>query len=313
MDDDIEKTVGACEPCQRTQKNPPKAPIPSWTKPSAPWHTLHVDFAGPLEGRNYLVVVDAYTKWVEVRQVARPTSASVIEVLRSLFATFGIPHKVVSDNGTAFVSEEIQKFYKDNGVRYVTAAPYHPATNGQAERYVGELKRALAREPFASVELRLARFLFRQHSTVHQTTGVTPAKAMFGRELPTLLDRLVPTAESPRLTEKLPRNRQLQPGEEVMVRQFLKKPNWIPGTLVKPMGRRSWLVKCANDIIRRHLNQIRKRRLEEKANNGASATLTWGMGQEDEEPETTAPERQPDRTAPRRSNRTRRQPPRYHV
>lgn len=156
---------------------------------------------------------------------------------------------------------------------------------------------------------------FRQHSTVHQTTGVTPAKAMFGCELPTLLDRLVPTAESPIVTEKLPPNRQLQPGEEEMVRQFLKKPNWIPGTLVRPMGRRSWLVKCATDITSQHLNQIRKLRLEEGANNGAPATLTWDMGQDYEEQETTAPERQLDRTAPRRSNRTRRPPPQvpHHV
>lgn len=67
LDDDIETTARACELCQRTQTNPAKAPIPSWTKPSAPWHSLHVDFAGPLEGRTFLVVVDAYTKWVEMR------------------------------------------------------------------------------------------------------------------------------------------------------------------------------------------------------------------------------------------------------
>lgn len=60
-----------------------------------------------------------------------------------MFATFGVPRRVISDNGTAFVLEEIQTFYERNGVHIVTPAPYHPATNGQAERYVAQLKEAL--------------------------------------------------------------------------------------------------------------------------------------------------------------------------
>lgn len=290
LDEDIQTTVGSCDPCQRTQRNPAKAHIPPWPQPSTPWHTLHVDFAGPVEGRTFLVVVDAFTKWLEVRQVSHPTSAAVIDVLRSLFATFGIPHKVVSDNGTAFVSAEIATFYKNNGIQHVTSAPYHPATNGQAERYVGELKKALAREPSGSVNLRLSRFLFRQHCTVHQTTNMTPAKAMFGRELPTLLDHVVPTKATPVATETLPRNRQLQVGGHVMIRQFLKKPEWITGTLVRKFGPRSWLVQCGEETVRRHLNHIRKCNHKRESNDSKSSV---------EEP------------VLRKSTRTKRPPARY--
>lgn len=69
IDKVIEETVRQCRECQATQKSPPKAPIPTWDRPQTPWNTVHVDFAGPLLGRTYLVVVDAYTKWVEVRHV----------------------------------------------------------------------------------------------------------------------------------------------------------------------------------------------------------------------------------------------------
>ncbi|XP_037521381.1 uncharacterized protein K02A2.6-like [Rhipicephalus sanguineus] len=127
IDKVIEETVRQCRECLSTQKSPPKAPIPSWDRPKTPWHTVHVDFAGPLLGRTYLVVVDAHTKWVEVRHVTQATSAVVIDVLRSIFATFGIPRKVVSDNGKAFISNEIRQFYTANGIQATTSPAYHPA------------------------------------------------------------------------------------------------------------------------------------------------------------------------------------------
>ncbi|XP_049528978.1 uncharacterized protein LOC125947746 [Dermacentor silvarum] len=63
------------------ENSPPKAPIATWDRPHTPWHTVYVDFAGPLLGRTYMVVVDAHTKWVEVRHVTQATSAVVIDVL----------------------------------------------------------------------------------------------------------------------------------------------------------------------------------------------------------------------------------------
>ena len=91
----------------------------------------------------FLVVVDAHSKWPEVIPVSSTTSSSTIEVLRDLFARFGIPEQIVSDNGTQFVSEEFQAFIKSNGIRHITSAPYHPATNRLAERAVQTFKQAL--------------------------------------------------------------------------------------------------------------------------------------------------------------------------
>lgn len=102
IDKNIETLASECTACQSNQRAPPRASVPDWDRPSTPWHTVHLDFAGPIDGSTFLVIVDAYSKWVEVRLMNK-TSAAVIEALRSLFATFGLPHKVVSDNGTAFV------------------------------------------------------------------------------------------------------------------------------------------------------------------------------------------------------------------
>lgn len=140
----------------------------------------------------FLVIVDAYTKWLEVRYMTSATSASVIRELRALFATFGLPRKVVSDNDSVFVSSVMTEFYQKNGIQAVTSAPYHPATNGQAERMVYELKQGLARDKKGLLSLRVARLLYEQHTTVSTSTGKTPAFMMFGRELATNLSRLMP-------------------------------------------------------------------------------------------------------------------------
>ncbi|XP_077498038.1 uncharacterized protein LOC144108747 [Amblyomma americanum] len=109
-------------------------PVPFALRASAEKELGKLEQQGPIEGCTFLVVVDAYTKWLEIREMKQTTSAAVVDNLRSLFTTFGLPGKVVSDNRTPFVSAEILKFYRDSEISSVTSAPYHPATNGQAER-----------------------------------------------------------------------------------------------------------------------------------------------------------------------------------
>ena len=71
------------------------------------------------------------------------TAEKTIEVLRTLFARFGLPKCLVSDNVPQFTSKEFSEFMAANGVQHVRSAPYHPATNGAAERFVQTFKQAL--------------------------------------------------------------------------------------------------------------------------------------------------------------------------
>ena len=78
-------------------------------------------------------------------QNTREASYAIFPIgkLRSLFAAYGIPEELVSDNGPQFTSEEFSVFMKNNGIKHTTSAPYQPATNGAAERMVQILKQAL--------------------------------------------------------------------------------------------------------------------------------------------------------------------------
>ena len=146
IDAHIETKVKHCEPCAMLQKSPSPVPLHPWEWPNRPWTRIHVDHAGPFMGKMFLVLIDAHSKWMEVQPVCSATSSNTISALRTIFATFGLPEILVSDNGSVFTSEEFRVFIKRNGIRHLTSAPYHPATNGLAERAVQIFKRALKKK-----------------------------------------------------------------------------------------------------------------------------------------------------------------------
>ncbi|KAL1447424.1 hypothetical protein MTO96_044298 [Rhipicephalus appendiculatus] len=83
---------------------------------------------------------------------------------------------------------------------------------------------------------------------------------MLGRELPCPLDLLKRETDIqiPESQETLNKSRRFAVGERVLIRQFLKKPDWIEGELLRRVGPRSWLVKSDHGKVRRHLNPMRK-------------------------------------------------------
>ena len=62
INDDIETTVRLCAECQVVQAAPAAAPLHPWNWPARPWARLHLDYAGPVNGRMYLVLIDAHSK-----------------------------------------------------------------------------------------------------------------------------------------------------------------------------------------------------------------------------------------------------------
>ena len=145
MDAAIEDAVKQCQVCQETRPSPPPAPLHPWEWPSEPWSRLHLDFAGPFLGCMHLIIVDAHSKWIDIHPMQSITSSNTIEKLRIVFATYGIPRKIVTDNGTSFTSSEFQEFMRSNGIVHIKSAPYHPSTNGLAERAVQTFKQSFSR------------------------------------------------------------------------------------------------------------------------------------------------------------------------
>ena len=267
MELDLEEQVKNCNDCQMNQKTPKQAPLHPWEWPACPWTRLHIDHAGPFLGKLFLVVVDSHSKWLEVVSVPSTSSSYTIEALRRMFATHGLPQIIVSDNGTAFTSQEFKTFIKNNGIQHVTTAPYHPASNGMAERAVQTFKSGLKKATKTNVLVELDRFLFQYRITPHTTTGVAPAQLLMGRTLRSRLDLLLPSMQTRVITKQLQQkanhdqhaeSRSFNPGDAVYARNYSGAKKWIPGIITKITGPVSYQVTLADGkILKRHLDQIR--------------------------------------------------------
>ncbi len=119
MDESIEFMARSCTHCAINRNNPTKAPVHAWETPTGPWERIHMDYAGPLLGKMFLIVVDAYSKWIEVGAFRDATSITTVNFLRRLFAMHGLPRVSVQDNGPAFIGKEFKEFMTRNGINTV--------------------------------------------------------------------------------------------------------------------------------------------------------------------------------------------------
>ena len=100
LDKSIEELAKSCTSCQAIQTSPAAAPLHPWVWPDAPWKRLHMDFAGPFIGKMFFIIIDAHSKWPEVITMSATTAKHTINALWSVFAHFGLPEQLVSDNGS---------------------------------------------------------------------------------------------------------------------------------------------------------------------------------------------------------------------
>ncbi|XP_060774421.1 uncharacterized protein K02A2.6-like [Neoarius graeffei] len=267
MDAAIEQTVKSCDICQRSCHAPPTAQLHPWEWTTKKWSRLHIDFAGPFQGKTFLIVVDSHSKWLEVAMVSSMLSSAVISTLRLLFATHGLPDVIVPDNGASFTSEAFKEFARRNGIRHVTTVPYHPRSNGQAERMVQTTKEALSRITAGDWQTCLARFLLSQHTTPNWSTGKSPAEMLMNRCLTTALNRLHPDFEKDmHHKQEVVADRQrgsarsFQPQDNVYMRSYVGAHKWVTGVIMDTTGPVSYRVQTPDgQLHRRHVDQLRGR------------------------------------------------------
>ena len=113
--------------------------------PESKWHTIATDLLEH-KGAKYLVVVDLYSRYLEIVHTHSTTANIIIQKIKSIFARWRIPLRLLSDNGPPFSSQEFAKFIGDCGIEHVTSSPYYPQSNGAAERAVQTAKKILSQD-----------------------------------------------------------------------------------------------------------------------------------------------------------------------
>nr|XP_037285009.1 uncharacterized protein K02A2.6-like [Rhipicephalus microplus] len=271
LNQDIARMVQSCQACQENQRASRHVKITPWPFPEKPWSRLPVDFGGPFKGHYFLVVVDTFSKWVEVLPVTTPSAGATIAALRQVFAAQGLPDLIVSDNGPAFVSKKYLAWLTKNGICRMMVPLYHPTSNGAAERVVQTVKDKLKKSKGGDVRTQVARALFQYWTTLHDVTGRAPCELLMSRMVKTPLDVSHPdlrsTALLKQLKQKLVADRGCRPGPlsesgaPVFARNFRPGPPWSAGGhVVSPASASSLLVRMSDGTTwHRHADHVRPR------------------------------------------------------
>ena len=266
LDQDLEKLAKSCVQCQSYRNMPAAAPLHPWLWPSKPWQRIHIDYAGPIDGKMMPVVIDAHSKWPEVISMSSSTAQATIEGLRRLFAAYGLPQQLVSHNGPQFTSAEFAVFLRKNGVKHIYSSPYHPSTNGLAERFVRTLKEAMKNREIKDPHQRLMDFLLSYRTTPHSTTNSSPCELFMQRSLRTRFDLLRPELEETVCQKQVKQKKdhdlhtrrcEFFVGQRVLVRNLRDGPCWLQGTVIEWKGPLSYLVQLASGSVwKRHVDHM---------------------------------------------------------
>ncbi|KAF6022082.1 hypothetical protein EB796_019610 [Bugula neritina] len=262
MSKQIKEMVQGCRQC-RINSPTPVEPLQPSTLPSKPWIKLGADLF-EFQKKNYLLVVDYHSRYIEVRRLDSLSSAFTVDKVKSIFSTHGIPEVVISDNGPQFSSREFQEFAKSYGFQHLTSSPKYPKANGEAERAVGTVKRLWSKttDPYLS--------LLTYRATPLEN-GFTPSEPLMNRLLRTTLPSMPETRvvhKPPNIAEKeqhinlrtmnnynqrhkatlLP---ELSQGSPVYVRDTKKQ-----GTVLASVAPHSYTVKTETGVIRRNRSAL---------------------------------------------------------
>lgn len=195
MDVDIKNFVKRCKGCQLVAM--PSAPEPMKRRelPQGPWIDCAIDFLGPLPSGVYiLVIVDYFSRYMELEVMRSITAECTIERLDKIFIRLGFPQTITLDNAKQFVSTKFHMYCKENGIHLNHTAPYWPQANGEVERQNRSILKRLqiGTALHGDWKAELRSYLLMYNTTPHSVTKKTPTELMFGRtirgKLPSIFD-----------------------------------------------------------------------------------------------------------------------------
>lgn len=190
---DVYNYVTSCTRCQLARKGPtsssPLHPLPV----EGLFHRFHVDFIGPLKesksGFKYIfVMTDSFSKWVEARPTKDQSARTAAQILfEEVISRFGAPRTLVSDRGSAFMSQLFSTLSKFWGIKVSHTSPYHPETNAACERFngfIGEKLRTMVNTNQDNWDLLLPAVLMAYRGTpATRSTDFSPFYVLFGQEM----------------------------------------------------------------------------------------------------------------------------------
>jgi ribonuclease HI len=187
---DLVQKCENCQKCARDQKQP--SSLTQLIQPTWPLQRWGLDLLGPLppaQGnlRYVVVVVEYFSKWIEMKPLATITSVIVQKFFwQNIVCHFGVPKAITVDNGTQFDAETFKDFCDQIGTKIHFASIKHPESNGLVERANGIIMTGIIKlifnQPRGKWPDELVKVVWSHNTTISRSIGFTPFKLLFGDE-----------------------------------------------------------------------------------------------------------------------------------
>ena len=195
---EVKDFVRSCGGCQKaSRKDKARAPLQPLQVESEPFSKVAYDLVGPLpkstRGYRYiLTMMDLFSKFPAAVPLKRVDNTTVLDAMMGVFASYGLPKVLLTDQGSVFTSRLTRAMCQQFGIAKIQTTPYHPQSDGALERFHASLKGMLKRSggDLKDWDLSLKYHLFAYRSTPHCTTGYAPFTLLFGRDVRGPLDIL---------------------------------------------------------------------------------------------------------------------------
>ena len=221
IDSQLEDAVNSCSLCQEYQKQQKSEPLLYHDIPPVPWYKIGTDIFH-LFNKHYLIIVDYATNYFDISQLPDLESTTVIQHTKAIFAKYGIPKEIMSDNGPEFAAAAYHHFCTKWDITHTTSSPQYPQSNGLVERIIQTVKRTLKKAHHNNEDIHLALLSLK---TTPLKDRPSPAAMFFNRAPRILLPAItnaIPANQvkaaplQPQIQQQQPRNlHKLQTGDSV--------------------------------------------------------------------------------------------------
>lgn len=274
LNNDLQNMINSCDICLSHRRKCQKETLQPHDIPDRPWAKVGIDLFH-FKHKNYLVLIDYYSKFFEVVELQITSSDYIIGCMKNIFSRQGIPCVVMSDCGPQFSSHNFRQFASEWKFTHINSSPHYPQSNGQVERTVQTVKNIMRKSSENRTDYRLALLEFL--NTPMADDIPSPAELLQSRKLrsivPMSLVHLKPKIQKS-IHNKL-KNRQLKQkmyydrnardltclhvGQKVKILQMnnVGKRCWLAGIITRVLNNRSYEVQLTTGVRlvrnRRHI------------------------------------------------------------
>lgn len=289
MNLDIEQYINNCANCKKFARSNQKEPAINRCVPNHAWDIISVDLF-EFGNKDYLIVMDAFSNWIEILALKSKSIDSVIFELKKLFSSFGYPNVIISDN-IPFNSFKFRQFVNEHTIITNFSSPYHHQSNGLAEKGVSIAKKMFRTLNDSNRLHELDLVLLEYRNMPLPAFNLSPAQMFFNRQLKTHLpvnsESLKPQPinwneiQNQRHQKTLRQNKYynrstkelpaLKKDDPVLIQTHLMKNNvWLPGRVLDKLNFRKYLVEDekGQQLVRNriHLKQTNQTLTNHEAN-----------------------------------------------